>query len=372
MMKTSTSFLGLFLVLASACGEPAETETTGSAALAAARGRCAAERAEIEDRLINAIDAAAGSSLTSDPNMTLLLEGEDGRSFTHSTGNSEKTKSYESASTSKLVSAVVILDLVAKGKLDLDSKPSKLIPFWKGERAVTLRHLLSFRSGFNLEADCSKEPDAIFEECVHEIYDQNIDVRSEPGTEFFYSSSHLQIAGLMAMKATHKTWLRIFNDWRDDTGLFPHGAYDLPSERNPRLAGGMHWTGEEYLALLRRLSQGTLLTPALRAELFGNQRGHATVAQSPIIEAYDEDWAYGFGNWLECPTASGPDSFNCRGRHRNSSPGAYGAYPFIDFDHGMIGMLARQGKPRTFREGLDIYRSVEDLANEWADHRCDP
>jgi CubicO group peptidase (beta-lactamase class C family) len=301
-----------------------------------------------------------------------LLEGEDGRSFEHSTGNSLKTTSYKSASTSKLVSAVVILDLVAKGKLDLDSKPSKLIPFWRGEREVTLRHLLSFRSGFNIEPDCTGDPEAVFERCVQDLYEQNIHVRSEPGSEFFYSSTHLQIAGLMAMKATRKSWKSIFDDWRSETHLFPNGAYDLPSETNPRLAGGMHWTGEEYLALLRRLSQGTLLTPALRFELFKNQRGEATVAASPVIDAYNEDWAYGFGNWLECPTATGPDSFNCPGRHRNSSPGLYGAYPFIDFDHGMIGMLARQGRAGTFREGLDIYRSVEDLANRWADHRCGP
>ena len=105
----------------------------------------------------------------------------------------------------------------------------------------------------------------------------------------------------------------------------------------------------------------------MRSELFANQRGGATVASSPIITAYDEDWSYGLGNWLECPTAIGPDTFDCGAGHRNSSPGAYGGYPFIDFDHHYLGVLARQGALGTFRDGLATFRAVQRLADQWAD-----
>ena len=100
--------------------------------------------------------------------------------------------------------------------------------------------------------------------------------------------------------------------------------------------------------------------------------GAAAVASSPIIMAFGEDWAYGLGNWLECPTAMGAGSFDCGAGHRNSSPGAYGAYPFIDFDRDYFGVLAREGTLGTFREGLAVFRAIEDLADQWAAKRCPP
>jgi hypothetical protein len=53
-----------------------------------------------------------------------------------------------------------------------------------------------------------------------------------------------------------------------------------------------------------------------------NQRGSATVTAlgSPVLAATGED-----GNWLECASALGKNSFDCGPEHRNSSPGAYGA-----------------------------------------------
>jgi len=361
---------GLLLGCISACGSPAGHGTDVD--LADADGICtSAELAELERQLADALDAAAvDTTITTNPDLTLLLEADDGRRFTHSHGASTPTTSYESASTSKLVSAVVILDLVDEGVLSLESTAHDLIPFWTAETAVTLRDLLSFRSGFNDDPPCINRPAADFEGCVEVMYDDNVGAGIASGTQFYYSSTHLQIAGLMAMKATGKTWSEIFDAWKAKTGLFPTGVYDLPSMTNPRLAGGMHWTGDEYLALLRALYKGTVLTTALRGELLANQRGSATVASSPVVAAVDEDWAYGLGNWLECPTARGAGTFDCGAGHRNSSPGAYGAYPFLDFDHHYVGVLARQGTLGTFRDGLAIFRAVQDLASRWADNRC--
>ena len=103
--------------------------------------------------------------------------------------------------------------------------------------------------------------------------------------------------------------------------------------------------------------------------MLDNQRGSATVTAlgSPVLAATGQDWAYGFGNWLECASALGPNTFNCGPEHRNSSPGAYGAYPFIDFDHQYVGMLARQGGLGTFREGLALFDGIADDAARWAD-----
>ena len=92
---------------------------------------------------------------------------------------------------------------------------------------------------------------------------------------------------------------------------------------------------------------------------------------SPLLDRLQEDWAYGFGNWLECPTATTANTFDCGAGHRNSSPGAYGAYPFIDFDHGYVGIVARQSENvGTFPEGVNIFRQIQDDAETWAGVGC--
>ena len=102
----------------------------------------------------------------------------------------------------------------------------------------------------------------------------------------------------------------------------------------------MHWTAEDYLAFLTALYTGQILSGSMRTELWADQRGKAAVVESPIFGAMGEDWGYGLGNWIEC---SGP-AFDCgTSLQRNSSPGAYGAYPFIDFEDKYYGILARQG-----------------------------
>jgi CubicO group peptidase (beta-lactamase class C family) len=210
-------------------------------------------------------------------------------------------------------------------------------------------------------------PNADFANCVERAYDQNVDIAPPPGSAFDYSSVHLQIAGLMAVRAAGAAgFAEIFTAWQARTGLFPSGAFDLPSPSNPRLAGGMHWTGQEYLAFLRAIYDGKLLKPKTREAMLSSQRGEAKVAGSPVLEALGQDWAYGFGNWLECPTALGPDSFDCGAGHRNSSPGAYGAYPFIDFDRQYFGILARQGELGTFRDGDALFSVIAADAARWA------
>jgi len=333
---------------------------------------CEAQRAQLEERIAKELDAAAEDpSVTGEPNFTLALETASGHRFVHSHGSSTIDTTYESASTSKWVAATLILDLVDQGLLSLSDDPSKYLAFWRAS-GVTLAQLLSFTSGFSKEPLCFNLPNADFADCVQKAYEANVAGAPTPGSEFDYSSTHLQIAGLMAVRAAGVAdFADLFAAWQDKTGLFPSGAFDLPSATNPRLAGGMHWTGEEYLGFLRALYDGKLLGEATRTAMLANQRGEAKVGSSPTIDALNQDWAYGFGNWLECPTAIGPDTFDCGSGHRNSSPGAYGAYPFVDWDKRYFGILARQGKLGTFREGDSLFQTFTADAAEWAT-LCDP
>ena len=315
--------------------------------------------------------AAEDPNVTNEPNFTVALETSSGHRFVYTHGESSLSTSYESASTSKWVAAAVILDVVDGGALALEDEPSLYLPDWAAP-GVTLSHLLSFTSGFSQEPLCLNSPRANFADCVQKAYELNAEVAPPPGGVFDYSSTHLQVAGLMAVRAANlASFDELFGAWQAKTGLFPSGAFDLPSRQNPRLAGGMHWTASEYLQFLRALYDGKLLTGETRAAMMSNQRGGAKVVGSPTLDALGQDWAYGFGNWLECPTALGADTFDCAPGRRNSSPGAYGAYPFIDWERRYFGILARQAKLGTFREGDALFDVVAADAARWATV-CEP
>jgi CubicO group peptidase (beta-lactamase class C family) len=307
--------------------------------------------------LENGLDSAF-AKVKSKVDFSFAAERRDGRRYRYQRGASTLQTSYKSASTSKLVTAVVILRLVERGYLNLSDRPQDHIAAWPFNRAdplfeMTLAQLLSFTSGLVVD----------FERCVIKIADANAGEGGTPGAKFFYAGTHLQVAGLMAVKARGVPgWAEVFAEFKSQTGLFPNAAYDLPSASNPRLAGGMHWTGEEYLDFLKALKRGAILNAGSMKALLADHTADAGISYAPTVSGLGEEWHYGFGLWHECESPS----YDCRPGVRVSSPGAYGAYPFWDRDKDYIAIVARQGRLGTFPEGVAIERSVRSLVEEWA------
>jgi len=304
----------------------------------------------------------------SEVDFSFSVERQDGRRYSFNRGASTLQTSYESASTSKLVSAVIVLRLVEQGFLNLSDRPQDRIATWPIDSGdslygMTLAQLLSFTSGLTAEPLCVNAGAFDFETCVNNIANANAGNGITPGQQFHYANTHLQVAGLMAIKARgFAAWQDVFAEFKAQTGLFPTATYDLPSSSNPRLAGGMHWTGEEYLDFLKALKAGALLNAASMSQLLADHIASATISYSPTIAGLGEDWHYGFGLWHECQAAT----FNCTAGSRVSSPGAYGAYPFWDRDKGYTGIVARQGAGGSFPNGVAIERSVRSHVEQWA------
>lgn len=123
----------------------------------------------------------------------------------------------------------------------------------------------------------------------------------------------------------------------------------------------MHWTGEEYMAFLKALKNGSLLNSTSMGQLLADHTAAVTIAYSPALVGAGEDWHYGLGLWHECQSAT----FNCTAGARVSSPGAYGAYPFWDRSKNYFGIVARQGALGTFPNGIAIERSVRPDVEQW-------
>lgn len=360
------------LVLACACGDsddkqPEDTDTGGDSDTG--NGDTTPPPASDDTSQRAALDQAIAATDTATA-FTLILGNDEGTFYAGSHGSSTADTVYESASTSKLVAAVVIMHVVETGALSLDDHPQDHINFWTSDTAdlrshITLRQLLAFTSGVQIQGDakCTSNPLTGFVGCVQNIYDEAAGLETEPGTEFIYGQNHLQVAGLMAIRASGAAdWETLFNQFKTATGLFAHSAFDLPSPSNPRLAGGMHWTGNDYMQMLRALANGTLLSDATRQTMFADntQNGVVTIVATPAV-GIGEEWHYAQGNWRECPFATWQAS--CDTLSRISSPGAYGAYPFIDFTQHFYGILAREGGLGTFPEGYQIYKAMMPQVN---------
>lgn len=304
--------------------------------------------------------------ISTDTDFTLLLQSANGKYFEFNRGHSTADTLYQSASTSKLVTATVIMRLTEQGKLSLREHPQDYIKGWPNSGTLShiqLRELLSFISGLENAPLCLNLGNASFEDCALRTLSFNPDAPTS-GNRFHYSSAHLQIAGLMTVKATGLgSWQAVFDDFRQQTGLFEHSQYDLPSLQNPRLAGGMHWTAREYLAFLDALYHGRIISPSSLSMMTTNQTAGSLTSYSPALKRIGKDWPYGYGLWIECE----PDKQDCSGPQRISSPGAYGAYPFMDFRYGYTGLLARQGKPGTFSKGYELLHNQDAWLQRWAE-----
>ena len=313
------------------------------------------------------------SQADSEVDFSFAVERLDGRRYTFNRGGSTLQTLYESASTSKLVAAVIVMRVVEQGYLSLADKPQDHINAWPigpGESMydMNLAQLLSMTSGLTSDPPCVDSAASDFEACVIDIATTNAS-GIIPGEQFVYVSAHYQVAGLMAVKARGLTsWNDLFTEFKAQTGLFAQSSFDLPSVNNPLLGGGMRVTGDDYMDFLNALQDGVILNVASMNELLADHTASAAMTYSPIVDGINggpglgEDWHYGFGLWHECRSAE----FNCVPGSRVSSPGNFGFYPFWDRINGYTGTVIRQGAPGTMTKGIEIERLVRPEVEEWA------
>ena len=315
----------------------------------------------LEQQMVSILDA-----IEITPDFSFAVEADNGRRFVYERGTSTLETVYNSASTAKLVTSSIFMWHAQNSNISLDAKPQDFLSYWPttGNHAdITLQHLLSFTSGLNESAGCMFLPNISFDLCIRSILELN-PMPPSPGSEFFYNNAHMQVAGAMLIGATDSdNWSEVFDEFKSTTGLFANATYSIPSSNNPMLAGGMTWTGNEYLNFLESLYRGQLLLPEYFNLLFSDQISTASIISSPTIDTLDEDWHYGLGVWVECRS----QVFNCSEPFRYSSPGSFGAYPFIDDKHNYFGMVVRQGDLFTSDEGIAIFRSVETLLEQWSE-----
>jgi CubicO group peptidase (beta-lactamase class C family) len=265
------------------------------------------------------------------------------------------------ASSSKILSAGVLLRLADQKVVDLDAPVGTLVgsKWGEGKASITLAQMLSNSSGLVGLLDeatyppylCQYVPAGTLSACARTIYQAaDADRIVPPDTKFRYGGGQWQLAGGIAETASGKPWEQLVREtYRDPCGtatlgyanqysragtqypgFFMADAANLDRTDNPSIEGGAYITAPDYAKIL-------LLH--LRGGMCGSTRvlSEAAVArmQQDRIAAYggatqDPLYAgYGLGWWVDRVNAGVV-----------ADPGAYGAVPWLDNPRGYGAFIA--------------------------------
>ncbi len=284
------------------------------------------------------------------------------------------------ASSSKMVTAGVLLRLQDDGLLDIDAPIADYVEWGSGNPDVTVAQLLSNSSGLvGLGPDpgyapyvCQFIPAGTLQACGEQVFttpDDDADIIA-PDTEFRYGGAQWQVAGAVAEAVSGKPWTQLideiyvqpcgldalgfnnhftqFNSGFEYPDAFGADLSTLQPTDNPNMEGGMYTDPDDYAALMLMHLRG--------GECDGGRVLSAdaidTMHADRIGEVYDgvagDQLGYGMGWWVD------------RASDRINDPGAYGSVPWLDLGDGFGGYLVIEADSTTGIELANLlYEPVE-------------
>lgn len=316
-----------------------------------------AQEPEPWDGVRAVIDA---STLT---DLVVMVGNEDGIVFEYAKGEGFDELPFPAAdfpvpiaSSTKWWTAAIILSLVEEGIMSLDDHPQDYLDWWTDDpndprSHVTLAQLISMTSGFEGEPPCIVDPVADPEDCARVMYNNHFSVTpgNQVGAAFYYSSSHMHIAGVMASKATDESPSELFRRIiGDPLELAETTGISVPSTDNPWMAGGGVSSTRDYATFLHAIFTGDILADSRDAMFTDWTPEPVQILQSPV--AWAVEWHYGYGVWRECQAATWLPE--CDDQMVVSSGGGLGWFPWIDLDNGYYAVIGRVGGSGAVAESI--------------------
>ena len=238
------------------------------------------------------------------------------------------------ASCSKWLTAALVMQFVDEGKLSLDDKISQWIPEFAryGKNYITIRHCLSHFTGVSDEEGFFKK---LFQRKKFTSLEEEVnsfasrEIRTNPGTDFWYGNIGLNIAGRVLEVISKKRFdvlakQKLFNPMTMRRTSFTSidGTVVNPS-------GGASSTAEDYMKFLVML---------LNEGQYGGKRilSEKSVKQLILIQTKSEQIKYapkpatGFNYALGSWVIDEHDGIAAA----LASPGLFGTWPMIDLCGG--------------------------------------
>lgn len=316
----------------------------------------------------------------------IVVHRDHGVIFQQSFGAFDDERVYLLASSSKIITAGVLMRLDDDGLLDVDAPVADVVPWGAGNPSITPAQLVSNSSGLvGLRPEPTYGPylcqfvySGTLQECAERIFLSSADDDRvvPPDTEYRYGGAQWQVAGAVAEAASGKSWHQLVRDiYVEPCGLetlgynnhfvqFPGAQGTYPAEfagnpatlqptDNPNMEGGAYTSIADY---------GKLLLMHLRGGRCGDRR----VLSESAVRRMREDRiisyggstgtgyeGYGFGWWIDRDNPS-----------LTIDPGAYGAYAWLDEERGYGVFFAIESNTAL---GAELYARLLPLVSESVD-----
>lgn len=259
------------------------------------------------------------------------------------------------ASSSKMITAGVLLNLQDRGLLDIDAPVADVADWGASNPDITPAQLISNSSGLvGLLPDpayvpylCQYLAAGSLQACAETIMttDADDDDIIPPDTEFRYGGAQWQVAGAVAEVASGQAWAELIDEiyvqpcGLETLGYNNHfaqmgGGFSYPEQfagdpdtlrdtTNPNMEGGAYVTTGDYGKLLLMHLRGGMcgdtqvLSPEALERMHGDRIGAVYDG-----DAFGPGQGYGMGWWVDRETGLITDG------------GAYGSHPWLDLENG--------------------------------------
>ncbi len=315
----------------------------------------------------------------------IVVHREDGVIYHDHWGGFSEDRISLIASSSKMVTAGVLLRLQDDGLLDVDAPVADVAEWGAGNPDITPGQLVSNSSGLvGLGPDptygpylCQYIASFTLQDCAAAIFttpDDDTEI-TPPDVAFNYGGGQWQVAGAVAEAASGKSWAELIDEiyvkpcgleafgYNNHFAILEGGGFthpnnfdsnpgQLPATENPNMEGGAYTTTGDYGKLLLMHLQGGRCGD----EQVLSQESLDLLHADRIAEAYDGDaWdpetGYGMGWWVDRPTG------------RLNDGGAYGSVPWLDLEDGYGAFLVIEDTSGTGNELANmLYDIVEEAA----------
>lgn len=238
------------------------------------------------------------------------------------------------ASCSKWLTAALVMQFVDEGKITLDDKVSRWIPEFEryGKNYITLRHCLSHFTGIDDEGKFLKK---LFQRSKHSSLEEEVnafarrEIRTNPGTDFWYGNIGLNIAGRVLEIISKKRFdvlikQKLFNPMTMRRTSFT--TLDA-SAVNP--SGGASSTAEDYMKfLVMLLNKGKYAGKQILSEAAVEQmmQIHTKAEHIKYAPKSATGYNYALGSWVIEEKNGKATAL--------ASPGLFGSWPMIDTCRG--------------------------------------
>lgn len=267
---------------------------------------------------------------------------------------------------SQWLTAALILKLVEEGKLGLDDKVSSYIPLFAkhGKAYITVRHCLTHNTGIDGGKLFEKNNFKTLEDEVN-FFASNREIKTNPGTEFFYSNVGFKIAARVAEIVAKKPFDRLIKEKITSPLAMRNTSFSSENYNDaPDPSTGAKSTAFDYINFLSMLmnkgkfNEKQILSEESVQTLLTLSYPVTQVKNAPKqAERYD----FAVGSWvIERNSKDEAIAF--------TAPALSGTYPIVDICRGYAFIVLTKASMGDIKK--EVYLQIKSMIDESININC--